>query len=180
MSIAPPRILVADDQADIRAALELLLKAERFSVVCVDSPAAVLEALRTQSFDLLLMDLNYTRDTTTGREGLDLVARIEKMDDTLPIVAMTAWASIDLAVQVMRHGVRDFVQKPWDNAKLVETLSHQIRQGRQLRRVKRLTLCREKIAHLAQKATDVADLLGSVARCLQEALRNKSETTTHT
>jgi len=166
-----PSVLVADDQPDVRIALELLLRSEGYNAVCVDSPAAVLKTLRLQEFDILLMDLNYTRDTTTGREGLDLLTQLDAVDNTLPIVAMTAWGSIDLAVEVMRRGVRDFVQKPWDNNKLMEILRHQIEQGKLLRRARRLANCREKIIHEVQKASTLAGLLGAVAGCLQEALQ---------
>jgi len=170
---SPPRVLVADDQADIRAALQLLLKTEGFKVHLVDSPAAVLAALESQDFDVLLMDLNYTRDTTTGREGLDLLARIDKLNPTLPVVAMTAWGSIDLAVEVMRRGVRDFVQKPWDNSKLVATLRYQIQQGRQVRLAKRFEVCRDRIGREVQDASGLADLLGNVAEILRETLQNE-------
>jgi sigma-B regulation protein RsbU (phosphoserine phosphatase) len=124
-----PRTLIADDQPDVLEALRLLLKSEGYQIEAVNSPAAVLDRLNSGPFDLLLMDLNYTRDTTSGQEGLDLLARIQKIDRTLPVVAMTAWGSIDLAVEAMQRGVRDFVLKPWDNSRLLEILRSQIASG---------------------------------------------------
>ena len=108
-----PRTLIADDQPDVRAALRLLLKGAGYQTEAADSPAAVLAAIEQQQFDLVLMDLNYARDTTSGKEGLDLISRIQDLDHDLPIVVMTAWATVDIAVESMRLGVRDFVQKPW-------------------------------------------------------------------
>lgn len=128
-----PRTLIADDQPDVLAALRLLLKGAGYQTEAADSPAAVLDALRHGKFDLLLMDLNYARDTTSGKEGLDLISRIQALDHDLPIVVMTAWATVDLAVESMRLGVRDFVQKPWENSRLLRKLKTQIDYGRQLR-----------------------------------------------
>src|SRR5437899_1154861 len=105
---------MADDQPDVLEALRLLLKSEGYQIEAVNSPSAVLDRLKSGTFDLLLMDLNYTRDTTSGQEGLDLLARIQAIDNTLPVIAMTAWGSIDLAVEAMRRAVRDFVLKPWE------------------------------------------------------------------
>jgi DNA-binding NtrC family response regulator len=113
-----PRTLIADDQPDVLAALRLLLKGAGYQTEAADSPKAVLEAVKQQKFDLVLMDLNYARDTTSGKEGLDLISRIQAVDHDLPIVVMTAWATVDLAVESMRLGVRDFVQKPWENSRL--------------------------------------------------------------
>jgi sigma-B regulation protein RsbU (phosphoserine phosphatase) len=124
----PIRTLIADDQPDVLAALGLLLKSEGYQTEEASSPAAVLDALRQRDFDVVLMDLNYARDTTSGQEGLDLISRIQEMDNTLPVVAMTAWGSIELAVEAMRRGVCDFVLKPWDNRRLLETLKKQIEQ----------------------------------------------------
>lgn len=137
LSQQPPRALIADDQQDVLAALRLLLKGDGYQTEEVTSPAAVVRALESGDFDLLLMDLNYARDTTSGHEGLDLISRIKCLDDTLPVVVMTAWGSVDLAVEAMRLGVRDFVQKPWDNSKLLSTLRDQVESGRKLRRQKR-------------------------------------------
>ncbi len=129
-----PRILVADDQPDLLDALRLLLKGQGIAIDAVTSPEAALAALQAQPFDLVLMDLNYTGDTTSGREGIDLLARVQALDRLLPIIVMTGWGSVDLAVEAMRRGVRDFVQKPWDNAHLIATLKHEIEEGRQRRR----------------------------------------------
>jgi len=129
------RILIADDQTDVLEALDLLLRNEGYQVQAANSPAAILAALREQQFDLLLMDLNYARDTTSGREGLDLLSRSELFDG-LPIVVMTGWGSIDVAVEAMQHGVGDFVQKPWDNQRLLQTLTKQIELGRARRQLR--------------------------------------------
>src|SRR5215213_5920498 len=128
-----PRTLIADDQPDVLAALRLLLKGAGYQTEAADSPAAVLDALKNEKFDLLLMDLNYARDTTSGKEGLDLISQIQALDHDLPIVVMTAWATVDLAVESMRLGVRDFVQKPWENSRLLKKLRTQIEAGRMLR-----------------------------------------------
>jgi sigma-B regulation protein RsbU (phosphoserine phosphatase) len=125
-----PRTLIADDQPDVLAALRLLLKGAGYQTEAADSPKAVLEAVKQQKFDLVLMDLNYARDTTSGKEGLDLISRIQAVDHDLPIVVMTAWATVDLAVESMRLGVRDFVQKPWENSRLLKKLRTQIDLGR--------------------------------------------------
>src|SRR5258706_12851838 len=132
-----PRILIADDQAHVREALALLLKNEGFVSEAVNSPAAVVKAVRERNFDILLLDLNYARDTTSGDEGLELLSRIRELDSSLPVVLMTAWASIELAVEAMQGGGRDFVQKPWDNDKLLGSLRRQIEEGRVLREKKR-------------------------------------------
>ncbi|MEO6236383.1 MAG: SpoIIE family protein phosphatase [Vicinamibacterales bacterium] len=129
-----PRILIADDQPDLLDALTLLLKGQGIDYDAVTSPDAALHALETRAFDLVLMDLNYTSDTTSGREGIDLLARIRQIDRLLPVVVMTGWGSVDLAVEAMRRGVRDFVQKPWDNGHLLATLRHEIETGRERRR----------------------------------------------
>ncbi len=128
-----PRTLIADDQPDVLAALRLLLKGAGYQTEAADSPRAVLEAVKQQKFDLVLMDLNYARDTTSGKEGLDLISRIQALDHDLPIVVMTAWATVDLAVESMRLGVRDFVQKPWENSRLLKKLRTQIDAGRERR-----------------------------------------------
>ena len=139
MRSAPPaRILIADDQPDVLEALRLLLKTERYATETVSSPEAVLEAVRRREYDALLMDLNYARDTTSGQEGLDLLPRLRELDEHLPVVVMTAWGSIDLAVEAMRRGARDFIQKPWDNARLLATVGTQVELGAALRRGRRL------------------------------------------
>lgn len=124
-----PRTLIADDEPDILTALRLLLKNEGYEPETVSSPAAVLEAIERAQFDVVLMDLNYARDTTSGQEGIDLISRIQALDPSLPIVVMTAWATVDLAVETMRRGVRDFVQKPWDNKRLLQTLRKQVKHA---------------------------------------------------
>jgi len=127
------KILIADDQPDLIDALRLLLKPEGIAVSAVESPDAALAAVRSNPFDLVLMDLNYTGDTTSGREGIDLLGQLRAHDATLPVIVMTGWGSIDLAVEAMRRGVRDFVQKPWDNAALVALLRNEIESGRERR-----------------------------------------------
>ena len=129
-----PRILIADDQPDLLDALRLLLKGHGIDYEAVTSPEAAVAALESRAFDLVLMDLNYTGDTTSGREGIDLLARVQRIDRLLPVVVMTGWASVDLAVEAMRRGVRDFVQKPWNNAQLIATLRQEIDAGRERRK----------------------------------------------
>ena len=137
-TLAPPRVLVADDQQDVLHALRLMLKGEGFSVATATSPAAVLAAVQEQELDAVLMDLNYTRDTTSGREGLDLLSQIHSVDGSLPVVVMTAWGSVGSAVEAMRRGARDYIEKPWDNARLLSILRTQIELGRALRQSHRL------------------------------------------
>ena len=135
---ASSRILIADDQKDVLEALRLLLKSEGLETETVSSPAAVVGAVSARDFDAALIDLNYARDTTSGQEGLDLLARLQELDASLPVVVMTAWGNVDLAVEAMRRGARDFVQKPWENARLLATLRTQIALGRALRQGARL------------------------------------------
>jgi len=133
-----PRVLIADDQPDVLEALRLLLKTEGYQIELVSSPAGVLNALDAREFDVVLMDLNYARDTTSGQEGLDLLSRIQALDSTLPVVVMTAWSSVKVAVEAMRRGARDFIQKPWENERLVSILRTQIELSRALRKGLRL------------------------------------------
>jgi DNA-binding NtrC family response regulator len=135
---AAPRILIADDQADVLEALRLLLKGEGYQTEAVTSPAGVVSALEARDFDVVIMDLNYTRDTTSGREGLDLLTRIQGIDSVLPIIVMTAWATVGLAVEAMRGGARDFVQKPWENERLLSIVKTQIDLSNAIRRGLRL------------------------------------------
>jgi len=128
------RILVADDQPDVLEALRLLLKAEGFEAATAASPAGVLDAVEKGDFDLALIDLNYTRDTTSGLEGLDLLTTLGALDGTLPVVVMTAWGSVEGAVEAMRRGARDYIEKPWDNERLLATIRTQVQLGRALRR----------------------------------------------
>jgi len=133
-----PRILIADDQQHILDSLEILLGAHGFSTEAATHPSRVLHALETQHFDAVLMDLNYTRGTTEGGEGLELVSRIRALDSLLPVIVLTAWSSIDLAVDAMRRGASDFVQKPWDNHELLQKLQTQLSRAREQRRAQRL------------------------------------------
>ena len=133
-SESPCKLLIADDQPHILEALRLLLKPEGYQLEMVRMPALVLEALAHESFDGVLIDLNYTRDTTSGQEGLDLVARVKEMDPQLPVVVMTAWGNIDLAVEAMRRGAGDFIQKPWENARLLSILRTQMELHRSQKR----------------------------------------------
>src|ERR1700690_3606784 len=132
------RVLLADDQSDIRDALRLLLKREGYETHGAASPAEALAAIEAREFDAVLMDLNYARDTTSGQEGLDLLSRIQVIDSTLPVVVMTAWSSIEVAVEAMRRAPRDFLQKPWENARLVAILRTQIDLRQALRQASRL------------------------------------------
>jgi DNA-binding NtrC family response regulator len=132
------RVLIADDQRDVVEALRLLLKGEGMECETASSPAGALAALGARDFDAALIDLNYARDTTSGEEGLDLLARIRDLDADLPVLVMTAWGTVELAVEAMRRGARDFVQKPWENARLLTTLRTQIALGRALKQGRRL------------------------------------------
>lgn len=134
----PYRVLVADDQADIRDALRLLLKRENYETQLAASPTDVLAAIGAREFDAVLIDLNYARDTTSGQEGLDLLSNLQAADATLPVIVMTAWGSVEVAVEAMRRGARDFIQKPWDNARLLSILRTQIDLRNALRQASRL------------------------------------------
>ena len=136
-SMLAARVLVADDQPHVLDALELLLKNHGYRTEVVTHPARVLQALESREFDVLLLDLNYTRDTTAGGEGLELVSQIRLIDENLPLVVMTAWSSVDLAVEAMRRGASDFVQKPWHNRQLLDKLEMQVERCRGLRQVQR-------------------------------------------
>ena len=135
---APIRILAADDQEHILDALEFLLRPQGYRVDKARSPVLVREALKSTSYDAILIDLNYTRDTTSGQEGLDLLSEIVAADATVPVIVMTAWANVELAVEAMRRGARDFVQKPWENERLVSILRTQVELHRALQRAARL------------------------------------------
>jgi DNA-binding NtrC family response regulator len=138
MSNAPARLLIADDQADVLQALRLLLKSEGHSCVTVEGPQAAVERARSEAFDAALIDLNYTRDTTSGEEGLALLAELKRVAPELPVVVMTAWGSIDLAVRAMREGAADFIEKPWDNARLLSVIGGQVALSRSSARAARL------------------------------------------
>jgi DNA-binding NtrC family response regulator len=138
MPTRTPRIFIADDQHDVLESLRLLLKNESFTAETFDTPDALVRALKARAADAVLMDLNYTRDTTSGEEGLDTVARIRAFDAYTPIVVMTAWGSIEVAVEAMRRGAQDFVEKPWDNDRLLSVLRTQVALGQSLRRTRAL------------------------------------------
>ncbi len=133
-----PKLLVADDQPDVLEAVRMLARADGFDVRTATSPAAVLARCEAEDLDVCLLDLNYARDTTSGKEGMDLLARLREVDPTLPIVVMTAWGTIEGAVEAMRRGARDYLQKPWDNARLLATLRAQLELSRALRAANRL------------------------------------------
>ena len=169
MKTHAPRVLIADDQVDILEALRLLLKGEGYQAELATSPGAVITALETKEYDLLVMDLNYTRDTTSGQEGLDLLTRIQTIDSTLPIVVMTAWGSVDLAVEAIRRGARDFMQKPWDNARMmtiVKTqieLSHALRQGQRLEAENKL-LRNDRLPTMIAESAQMRPVLELISR----------------
>jgi sigma-B regulation protein RsbU (phosphoserine phosphatase) len=174
MDNMPIRILIADDQPDVLNALRLLLKGHGYETEAVTSPAELLGAVSSREFDLLLMDLNYARDTTSGREGLDLLSQLKKIEDAPAIVVMTGWATVGLAVEAMQYGVADFVEKPWTNSRLLEILQKQVVLGRE-RRASRLraaqeNLDRQEIAHqFHQQEREVAE-----ARAIQQGLLPKT------
>src|SRR6202050_1258864 len=134
------RVLVADDQPHILEAVELLLSPNGIAVDCVRSPRLMLEALAEGDYDVLLIDLNYTRDTTSGQEGLELLARIQEFDARLPVIVMTAWGNIDLAVESIKRGARDFIQKPWENERLLSLIRVHAELRQALRRARQLEL----------------------------------------
>ncbi len=140
------RILVADDQADVLQALRLLLKGEGYRVDTASAPDEVARAVEQGEYDVLLMDMNYTYDTTSGGEGFDLLGRVAAIDSSLPVVVMTAWGSVEGAVEAMRRGARDYVEKPWDNHRLLATLNTQCELGRALRTARRLEATQQTLA----------------------------------
>src|ERR1700749_2680208 len=165
----PYLVLIADDQADIRDALRLLLKREGYETQGAQSPAEALAAIESRDFDAVLMDLNYTGDTTSGQEGLELLNRIQALDATLPVIVMTAWGSVELAVEAMRRGARDFIQKPWDNARLSAILKPQIELGRALRKGQRLeaenrALRAERFPQLIAQSAAMRPVLDVISR----------------
>ena len=149
------RILLADDQRDVLEALRILLKSESYQTEGVTSLSGIFNALEKKEYSLLLMDLNYTRDTTSGEEGLSAIVKIQEIDPTLPIVVMTAWATIELAVEAMKRGARDFVTKPWDNQRL-------------------LTIVRTQI-ELASASAEVVEAEMAVARAADSVITNEVE-----
>jgi len=167
-----PRVLIADDQEDVLHSLRLLLKSEDYEVTTADTPARVLEFARRLDLDVVLMDMNYARDTTSGREGLDLLTQLQVLDGSLRVVVMTAWGSIDLAVEAMRRGARDFIQKPWENERLLTVLKSQIelrralRQGRRLEEENRVLRSRQHTRLITQSPVmqPILDLIAGWAR----------------
>jgi len=165
-----PRILIADDQQDVLDALRLLLKGHGYNIETVNSPADLLAAVARQEFDILLIDLNYARDTTSGREGLDVLSRLREIADPPPVVAMTGWATVGLAVEAMQYGVSDFVEKPWTNTRLLEILRKQIGLGRERRELRRRAAeearaREEALIHLQEQEREIAE-----AKAIQEKL----------
>jgi phosphoserine phosphatase RsbU/P len=146
------KVLVAEDQEDVVAALRLLLKNSGYDAEFVKSPGEALDALRNHSFDAALLDLNYSRDTTSGSEGLELISQVQAIDDTLAVVVMTAWGSIGLAVDAMHRGACDFVQKPWDNRQLLEVLERQMERSQAIRRRRLSELLEQQEAAQIQRA----------------------------
>ena len=168
-SSGAPRILIADDQPDVLEALRFLVKGEGYQSETVNSPASAIDAVESRDFDAFLMDLNYTRDTTSGQEGLELLQRIQTLDTTLPVIVMTAWGSVELAVEAMRRGASDFIQKPWDNARLAAILKTQIELGRALRRGQRLeaenrALRAERFPQLIAQSAAMRPVLDVISR----------------
>ncbi len=164
-----PRILIADDQPDVLEALRFLVKGEGYQSETVNSPAGAIDSVESRDFDAVLMDLNYTRDTTSGQEGLELLNRIQTLDTTLPVIVMTAWGSVELAVEAMRRGARDFIQKPWDNARLSAILKTQIELGRALRKGQRLeaenrALRAERFPQLIAQSAAMRPVLDVISR----------------
>ena len=135
---APRRLLIADDQPDVIEALRLLLKSEGYLIDTAKSPNSVMKAVEQRDYALAIVDLNYTRDTTSGQEGLDLLARLQTADPTLPVVVMTAWASVEVAVEAMRRGAKDFITKPWDNPRLISIVKNQVDLASAVRAFQRL------------------------------------------
>ena len=162
MSTVTPRILVADDQKDVQEALRLLFKGEGFRTDTCNSPREVMDRLRQSEFDVLLMDLNYARDTTSGREGIELLRQVRATDELLPVVVMTAWGSVELAVEAIRLGAQDFVEKPWENRRLISIVRNQLELSRSRRAASRL-----EAAQQAQQIEGAPKLIGSSPAMLQ-------------
>jgi DNA-binding NtrC family response regulator len=160
-----PRVLIADDQPDVLQALKLLLKGEGFRIDTAAAPPGVIAAVQVHDYDVALLDLNYSRDTTSGQEGLELIAQVQRIDSSLPIVVMTAWGSVDGAVEAMRRGARDYIEKPWDNARLLTTLRTQMELGRALRRSQQLETENQQL-----RRNGLPDLVAE-SRAMQPVLR---------
>src|SRR6202047_4492320 len=147
------RILIADDQRDVLEALRILLKSEGHQTDAVTSLAGIFNSLDKRDYSLLMMDLNYTRDTTSGQEGLEVIPKIQAIDSTLPIVVMTAWATIDLAVEAMKRGARDFVPKPWDNERLLAIVRTQVELADALRKGRKLEAANKLLGGRSEEHT---------------------------
>jgi DNA-binding NtrC family response regulator len=162
------RILIADDQPDVLEALRILLKGEGHQTEAVKSIAGIFDALAKRDYALLMMDLNYARDTTSGQEGLEVIPKIQEIDNTLPIVVMTAWATIDLAVEAMKRGARDFVPKPWDNERLLTIVRTQIELAGALRKGRKLEaaneLLRGGVPNLIAEAPSMRPVIEMISR----------------
>src|SRR5436853_677635 len=162
------RILIADDQPDVLEALRILLKVAGHQTDAVTSLAGIFNALEKKDYALLMMDLNYTRDTTSGQEGLEVIPKLQEIDSTLPIVVMTAWATIDLAVEAMKRGARDFVPKPWDNERLLAIVRTQIELGGALRRGRKLEaeneILRGTAPHLIAESPAMRPVIEMISR----------------
>jgi sigma-B regulation protein RsbU (phosphoserine phosphatase) len=167
------RILIADDQPDVLRALQMLLKGHGYTTEVVSSPAELLETISLREFDLLLMDLNYARDTTSGQEGLDLLARLKAIEGVPPIVVMTGWATVGVAVQAMQRGVTDFVEKPWTNTKLLEVLQKQVSLGRERREVAQTAFRQEQARQEVASRWHAHEQEIAEARSIQEGLLPK-------
>ncbi len=146
-----PKILIADDQPDVLKALRLLLKPEGFQIETASSVDEIIDSVRTRDFDVVLMDLNYVRGQTSGEQGLDVLSRIQQMDNMLPVVVMTAWSSVELAVEAMRRGARDFIPKPWKNERLLTILRTQVELSRALQNSKQLE---QEIVYLRNESSE--------------------------
>ena len=157
---------MADDQPDVLAAARLLLRSEDCEVHTAASPGEVLDLLEGDEFDVLLLDLNYTRDTTSGQEGLDLLPKVQALDATLPVIVMTAWGSIESAVEAMRRGARDYIEKPWDNERLLAAVRTQLELVRAVRKAQLL----EAENELLRTGADVPDLIAE-SKAMQPVLR---------
>jgi sigma-B regulation protein RsbU (phosphoserine phosphatase) len=172
-ALKQPKVLIADDQTDVLEALRLLLKGHDYLTETVTSPMALLDAMAHREFDLILMDLNYARDTTSGREGLDLLAQLQTIDDAPPIVVMTGWATVGLAVEAMQRGVGDFIEKPWVNTRLLEIVEQQIKIGRgrreeRRRKIEQVRTQSELAHHVQQQGREIEE-----ARAIQQGFLPK-------
>ena len=170
----PGHILIADDQPDVLEALRLLLKGHGYVTEAVTSPAALIDAIARREFDLVLMDLNYARDTTSGREGLDVLSKLKASETAPPIVVMTGWATVGLAVEAMQRGVGDFVEKPWVNARLLEILQKQVDIGRERRTARRSAMERDRTqSEIASRLTGKGAKLKKRARSNSDSYPRK-------